>query len=147
MPAARLTEGVNVAEVDVVPPLPLTVPATAALFDVLTSLKLAVLSVEFFIASEKTTDIVEVSATPLAPLTGEVASTFGGVVSGTEAVVNLQVKLAASALPAASFAAVVMVAVYWVEPARLAEGVNLAVFPLTLTVPPTVAPPAVGLKV
>ena len=55
--------------------------------------------------------------------------------------------MAASALPAASLAAVVIVAVYCVLPARFAEGVNLAVLPLTLTVPVVAAPPAAGLRV
>jgi len=40
------------------------------------------------------------------------AGVEGGVVSAACAVVKLQVKFAASALPAASFAAFVMVAVY-----------------------------------
>jgi hypothetical protein len=51
--------------------------------------------------------------------------------------------LAASALPAASLAAVEMVAVYCVLAARAADGVNLAVLPLTLTVPLTAVPPEV----
>ena len=36
-----------------------------------------------------------------------------------------------------------MVAVYWVFPLSAAEGVNLAVLPLTLTVPETAVPPEV----
>ena len=58
-------------------------------------------------------------------------------------VVKFQLKLARSALPAASFAAVVMVAVYCVLPARLAVGVKVAVLPLTFTVPVTAVPPEV----
>jgi len=48
--------------------------------------------------------------------------------------------LAASALPAASFAAVVIVAVYCVLPAILEAGLNVTVLPLTLAVPETAAP-------
>ena len=55
--------------------------------------------------------------------------------------------MAPSALPAASFAAVVTVAVYCALPARLALGVNVAVVPLTFTVPVTTAPPAVGARI
>lgn len=51
--------------------------------------------------------------------------------------------MALSALPAASFAAVVIVAVYCVFAARLAEGVNCAVFPVMVTLPPTTVPPDV----
>ena len=58
-----------------------------------------------------------------------------------------QLKATTRALPAASFAAVVMVAVYCVLPARVAKGENIAVLPLTFTVPVTVAPPAVGCRV
>ena len=55
--------------------------------------------------------------------------------------------MATSALPAASFAAVVMVAVYCVLAVRLLEGTNIAVSPLTTTTPPTIAPPAVSRRV
>ncbi len=55
--------------------------------------------------------------------------------------------MAASALPAASFAAVVMVAVYCVLAARLLEGTNIAVSLLMFTVPVTAVPPAVGRRV
>jgi len=99
------------------------------------------------IASEKVADTEVVSATPVAAFAGDLADTAGGVVSGAAAVVNCQVKLAASALPAASLAVVEMVAVYRVLPARLAEGVNLAVLPLMLTAPGTAVPPAVCLRV
>ena len=118
-------------------PLTFTVPVTFAPPAVGRRVKLAVVSVEFVIASEKVADTEELSATPVASFDGDVADTVGGVVSGAAAVVKCQVKLAASALPAASFAAVVMVAVYCVLPARLAVGVNVAVLPLTFTVPVT----------
>src|SRR5260370_37109672 len=64
---------------------------------------LMLVSVEFVIASEKVADSEELSARPVAPLAGDVVDTVGGVVSGAAAVVNCQGKLAASALPAASF--------------------------------------------
>jgi hypothetical protein len=54
--------------------------------------------------------------------------------------------LANKALPAASCAAVVTVAVYCVPAARLTEGTNIAVVLLAITVPATAAPP-VRLKV
>ena len=105
-----MAEGVNVAVFVLL--LTFTVPAMAAPFVVFTSVKLAVLSEELFIASENVADTAGFSATPVAPLAGDVADTVGGVVSGAAAVVKLQKKLGDSALPAASFAAVVMVAVY-----------------------------------
>jgi len=105
---ARPAAGVNVAVV----PLTFTVPLTAAPPFVVATLKLVVVSVELSIASEKVADTEVFSATPVAEFAGDVESTVGGVVSGATPVVNCQVKMAASALPAASFAAVVMVAVY-----------------------------------
>ena len=105
-----MAEGLNVAVFVLL--LTFTVPAMAAPFVVFTSVKLAVLSEEFFIASEKVADTDAFSTTPVAPLVGDMATTVGGVVSGTAAVVKLHGKLATIALPAASFAAVVMVAVY-----------------------------------
>ena len=67
------------------------------------------------------------------------------VVSGASAVVKLQLKFAARALPATSLAAVVMVAVY-VLAARAADGKRVTVFPLTLTVPATGTPPGLVTK-
>jgi hypothetical protein len=104
--ATRAADGVNVA----VLPLTFTVPVIGVPPEA--SLKLAVVSVELVIASEKVALTEEVSATPVAALAGDVVDTVGGVVSGAAAVVNPQVKLVASAFPAASLAAVVMVAVY-----------------------------------
>jgi hypothetical protein len=134
---ARAADGVNVA----VLPLTLTVPTTAAPSEVVAKVKLAVLNVAFVMASENVADTGEFSATPVAAFAGEVADTVGGVVSRTAAVVNVELKLAASALPAASFAAVVMVAVYCVMASRGAEGANVAVLPLTFTMPEAAAPP------
>jgi hypothetical protein len=135
---ARLPVGVNVAVV----PVAFTVPVTAAPL-VFASVKLAVVSVELVIGSEKVADTEEFSVTPVALFAGEVKDTVGGVVSGTGPVVKCQMKLATSALPAASFAVVVMVAVYSVLPARLPVGVNVAVVPVTFTVPVTGVPPLV----
>jgi hypothetical protein len=64
------------------------------------------------------------SGTLLAPLAGTVEVTVG-----VDAVVKVHTKLAASAAPVASFAPVVMVAVYRVEAPRSTPGVNVAVFP------------------
>ena len=141
--AARGADGVNVA----VLPLTLTVPVTAERPVVVTSVKLAVVSVELVIGSENVADTGESSATPVAPFTGEVADTVGGVVSRTAAVVKVELKMAANALPAASFAAVVMVAVYSVPAARAADGVNVAVLPLMFTPPLIAALPEVVIRV
>ena len=143
VPAARAAEGVNVA----VLPLTFTMPATAARAVVVTSVKLAVVSVELVIGSEKVTDTEEFSATPVAPYPGEVADTVVGVVSGAAAVVNVHVKLAPRALPAASCAPEVMVAVYWVLAFSAADGVNVAVLPLMFTPPLIAAPPEVATRV
>jgi hypothetical protein len=124
-------------------PVVLTVPVTAAFPAVFTSVKLAVLSVEFVMASEKVADTDEFNATPTAKLAGETADTVGGVASTIPAVVNVQETLAARAIPVASFAAVVIVAVYCVPATRLFVGLNSAVFPLTVTVPATGVPPDV----
>jgi hypothetical protein len=140
---ARLAAGVNVA----VLPLTFTVPLRAAPPVLVTRVKLVMFSVEFVIDSEKVADTEELSAMPVAALAGDVADTVGGVVSGAAPVVKFQVKLAASALPAASFAAVVMVAVYCVLAARLTEGTSIAVSPLTTTGPVIAVPPAEGLRV
>ena len=104
---ARLAVGVNVATVPTMFTVPVTAPPA-----VLASVKLALVIVALFIGSEKVADTEEVVATPVAALAGDVEDTVGGVKSGAAPVVKLQVKLAASALPAASLAAVVMVAVY-----------------------------------
>ena len=137
------TDGVNVA----VLPLMLTVPATLRPPVIATRLKVAVFSVETVIALEKVAEIDEFAARPIAAFAGDVADTVGGVVSRAAPVVNFQVKLAAIGLPAASCAAVVIVAVYCVFAIRLIEGTNIAVLLLTSTLPPTAAPPAVGARV
>src|SRR6185503_5170136 len=66
------------------------------------------------------------------PRTANVAadpSTTGGRPAAVAPVVKLQTKFVASALPARSFAAVVIAAVYAVRGARLLAGVNVAVTP------------------
>jgi hypothetical protein len=132
----RAADGVNVA---VLPLMltrpPLAVPSEAA------RMKLAVVRVEFLIASEKVADTEEFSATPVSAFAGDVADTIGGVVSGAAPVVKFQVKLAASALPAESVAPVVMAAVCGVNAARGAEGVKVAELLVELTVPVIGKPP------
>ena len=86
MLATRFPDGVNVA----VFPLTFTVPMTAAWFVVFTSLKFAVVSVEFFIGSENVADTGAARGLPFALLAGETAATVGGVVSAIAAVVKLQ---------------------------------------------------------
>jgi hypothetical protein len=130
-------EGVNLA----VLPLTVTVPATGTLP---ASEKLAVVSVELFIASENVADREELSATPTAPFCGEIADTVGGVVSGTAPVVKFQMYGVDKALPAKSSAAVVMVAVYCVFDARGADGIRVTVSPFMLTVPTADAPNTVA---
>jgi len=93
-------------------PVTLTVPLTATPPEVVASVKLALVSVEFFIASEKVADTDEFSAIPVSAFAGDVEDTIGGVMSGAAPVVKFQLKLVASALPAESIASVVMVAVY-----------------------------------
>jgi hypothetical protein len=139
----RAADGVNVAVLPVMltrPPI--AVPSEAA------RVKLAVVRVEFLIASEKVADTEEFSATPVSAFAGDMADTVGGVVSGTAPVVKFQVKLAASALPAESIAPVVMAAVYGVIASRGADGVKVAELLVALTVP-AIGEPAcvVSLKV
>ena len=83
--AASGADGVNVAV------LPLTFTAPAVVAPAVDSrVKLAVLSVEFVIASEKVAETEEFSAMPVAAMAGEGVDTVGGVVSGSAAVVNCQ---------------------------------------------------------
>jgi hypothetical protein len=84
--AARLTKGVKLAAL----PVTLTVPLTAAPPEVVASVKLALVSVEFVIASEKVADTDEFSATPVAAFAGDVEDTVGGVVSEAAPVVKFQ---------------------------------------------------------
>ena len=75
--AARLADGTNIA----VLLLRFTAPVTAAPPAVRLRVKLAALSVESVIASEKVTDTEELSVTPVAAVAGNVEETVGGVVS------------------------------------------------------------------
>ena len=105
---SRLPEGVNVAVLALIPTAPLTgAPELAT-----TRVNVEVVSVALLIGSENVAIGAILSATPVAPLIGDVASTVGGVVSGGGAVVNDQLKADTNALPAASRAPVVMDAVY-----------------------------------
>src|ERR1700735_1172208 len=82
--------------------------------------------------------------TPIAPEAGIVAITVGGVVSGVVPVVKLQTKLAASALPVALCADVLIGPVYGVLGSKFAVGANVAVLVAAtyVTAPGTAAPPA-----
>jgi hypothetical protein len=133
---ARLIAGVNLA----VAPLMLTVPLTIAPPEVVASVKVAVVSEEFVIASEKLADIEEFNAMPVAAFAGIVADTIGGVVSGATPVVKFQLKSALSALPLESCTPVVIVAMYSVPAARTTDGVNVAELLLAVTVPAMAKP-------
>lgn len=134
---ARLIAGVNLA----VLPLMLTVPLTTAPPEVMASVKVAIVSEEFVIASEKLADIEEFNAIPVAAFDGIVADTIGGVVSGAAPVVKFQLKSALSALPPESCTPVVIVAMYSVPDARATKGVKVAELLLAVTVP-AIAKPA-----
>jgi hypothetical protein len=85
------------------------------------------------------------TGTAVAPFTGIVEITVG---FGAGTVVKVHTKLAASAAPVGSFAAVVIVAVNKVLVARTVVGVNVAVVPAKVTEPATdVAPGPVKVKV
>ena len=63
-------------------PLTTNVAATGVPPAVRARVKLVALSEELLMASEKVTDIDELSATPVAAFEGDVSETVGGVVSG-----------------------------------------------------------------
>ena len=88
-------------------------------------MKLAVVMVASLIVSENDAVTVVVRTTPVAPADGAVAMTVGAVTSGVAPVVNVSAKLLASALPDASFTAVVTVTEYSVLGAKFAVGVNV----------------------
>ena len=125
-------------------PVIVTVPATAAPPAVGTRVNVVVFSVDVVIGSENVTSTGSDRETAIAPDAGVVEVTVGGVTSGAAPVVNVQLKFAASALPAASFTAVVIVARNCVLPARFAPGTKVAVLPVTETEPPIAGPPATG---
>jgi hypothetical protein len=72
-------------------------------------------------------EMVALTATAVAPFTGTVETTVGGV--AVAAVVNVHTKLAAKGTPAGSFAPVVIVAVNNVLLARAVAGVKVVVEP------------------
>jgi hypothetical protein len=142
VPPTSAADGLNVA----VLPLTLTVPATGIPSVVVTKVKLPLFNVVLVIASENVADIEELTATLDAVFAGEVEETNGAVISAAAPVVKLQLKLLSSALPDASFTALVIIAVYCVFARRLAEGTSVAVLPLTTTCPAIAPPPAVRIS-
>jgi hypothetical protein len=86
--------------------------------------KVAASIVAGFMASLNVAEIVVLTATAVAPLTGIVETTVGGA-----AVVKFHTKLANSAWPTRFCAPVVIVAVNTVLLGRTAVGVNAAVLP------------------
>jgi hypothetical protein len=92
------------------------------------------------IDSEKLITSTLLSDTFDCPLVGLTEMTVGAVVSEFELVVKVQVNGEASAFPSKSVAPVEMVAVYVVEDAKLALGVNVATEFVLATVPTTFVP-------
>jgi hypothetical protein len=119
---AVVPESVTVPETGEFPAITVNV---AVLTDLTDSLKVAVTSA--------------LTATPVWLAAGFVEVTAGGVVSVTaaEAVVKVQTLFAARALLAKSVTPVVMVAVYVVPLASVADGLKVAVVPESVTVPAT----------
>jgi hypothetical protein len=102
-----------------------TVPASATPPAAAATVKVpGAVMVDAAIGALKVAAICWLRGTPVAPLAGTTEVTVGG-----GAVVKVNTKLAASASPVGSFAPVVIVAVYNVEPARGAAGVKVAVLP------------------
>lgn len=116
----------------------MTTPVTAAPPGAL-NVNVVVPIVAGFIATLKVAEIARLMGTPLAPLTGTVEITVGGVGAGS--VRKLHTYLLANPVPAESWAPVPMVAVYSVLTVSKASGVNVATLPEQPTVPGTgVAP-------
>jgi hypothetical protein len=139
--AASAVDGMNITLL----PFTVTVPVISVTVPARMSVTLDVVSVAMLIGSENVAATVGCSATDVAPLTGSVLSTVGTVVSGGGAaatVVNDHVTFDASALPATSVTAVLMVIVYCVPDANAADGVNVAVLPVNATSPVTAGPAA-----
>ena len=107
------------------------------------SVKLAVVRLAGFIASLKLAVTAVLIATVVAPLAGKTELTVGAVVSGAALVVKLDVKGAASVLPATSRAAVLSITVQLVLDGSALPGVKLALL-LLIAVPtvPVMAVPA-----
>jgi hypothetical protein len=128
---ARADVGVNVAVV----PANVTVPFTGVAPGPV-KVNVAALIVAGFMASLNVAEMVVLTATPAAPLTGTVETKVGEA-----AVVKVQTKLAASPAPVGFFAPVVIVAVNKVLVARTLVGVNVAVAPAKVTAPATAVAP------
>ena len=94
------------------------------------TVKLAPLTVEGAISSEKTAETVVLVATPVvgpgAVVAGMVSVTLGRVVSGARPVSKFQIKLLARVRPVVSVAPVVIVAVQRLLAGKLAVGVKVA---------------------
>ena len=101
----------------------MTVPATGVAPGPV-RVNVAPLIVAGFMAPLNVAEMVELTATAVAPFVGTVETTVGGA-----AVVKVHTKLAASGAPVGSFAPVVIVAVNKVLLARTTVGVNVAVVP------------------
>ena len=84
-------EGVKLAVLTLTVTVPAIAPPAAVGVGVGARVKLAAVSVEFVIASEKVAEIAELGATPVAALAGKVESTVGGVVSCAAPVVKAHV--------------------------------------------------------
>src|ERR1700730_17748868 len=95
----------------------------------------AAVTVAGFMASLKVAVILRLMGILIAALTGFVEMTVGMV-----PVVKLHTELPARALPFASFAPVVIVAVYMELAANMVAGVKVAVVPEKVTVPVTMRP-------
>ncbi len=119
-----------------VAPLVVMLPVTAVLA-LFRKVKVDAVTVSGSTGSLKTAVRAEDVAVFVALLTGVVALTVGRVVSGAAPVVKVQLKGASKALPARSLTPVVRVTVYIVEGASDADGVNIAVSPVTENVPLT----------
>jgi hypothetical protein len=83
-----------------VEPLSVTVPDTEP---APVTRNVPVVTVDAFTSSENVASMVVVGATPAAPFPGMMATTVGGVVSGTGPVVKDQMYSEASGFPARSF--------------------------------------------
>ena len=121
-----------------------TVPATAAV--PCFSVKFVPLS--GVIATLKAAESLALSATPVAPLVGEVATSVGAAVPAGATVVNFHDWSAAKLPPAADFVPAVMVAVKPWPAASALAGVKVAVVPsvLVATVPATAVVPCFSVK-
>ena len=125
MLSARSLDGVKVAKrsAESYPTVPVTDAAAGPV-----KVKVVALMVVGFIAPLKPATATVLGQIPLLPLGGAEEITVGGPVWHTVLpVVKLHTKLAVIALPKVSIAPVVIVAVYTVFSARLADGVKVAV--------------------